>query len=487
MRYISSWLIFALFIVVASSCWGQREVFDLLGQTLALANSPSASERVVGFEQLGEYWASREQMNSSRFSDTPIEQVGKTEKRPELADDIVDQIAVAIRRGLVDRDSEVRKAAAIAICSAPRLRPEVTVGLTVGLNSDDSTVTWYVAQQAVRNLPPIEPVIQSLIKKLGSDDFSDYWSASDVLKAYGSTASLYAIPILDAILQSTTDRKLKMYVLCDIELPDAAASKLAEAATTFKRDELGIAAICLLDHPNLLKQIESRCPEAISALQDHISRLYPFLCKHQSVDNEARAWLAASDKLLPITMGLLREERFIEKIAIVEASASEYEMTFLASCKRACGANHGEQIRVDADHPVEFRPRSAWPQIDDRRQSKTNAGHGDGRIFVLLTGEVQDIDGTHPKSIALFRVNDGMLMGTEQNTEQDVLYDSSTGRFVFYTSIFAAYSMGKEQPEPGPYQTGSAQIRVEASGYQPLTLQFFDEMPDVLITLSPNI
>jgi hypothetical protein len=43
--------------------------------------------------------------------------------------------------------------------------------------------------------------------------------------------------------------------------------------------------------------------------------------------------------------------------------------------------------------------------------------------------------------------------------------------------------MGDDQREPGPYQTGSAQIRIEAEGFKPLVVQFFDEIPDVRITI----
>ncbi|GAB5513652.1 MAG: hypothetical protein Rhob2KO_13770 [Rhodopirellula baltica] len=68
----------------------------------------------------------------------------------------------------------------------------------------------------------------------------------------------------------------------------------------------------------------------------------------------------------------------------------------------------------------------------------------------------------------------------------DVLYDSSTGRFVCYTSVFAAYSMKPGQTAPGPYQTGSLQVRIDAEGCRSLTMQLFDEMPDVVITLDPQ-
>jgi hypothetical protein len=61
-----------------------------------------------------------------------------------------------------------------------------------------------------------------------------------------------------------------------------------------------------------------------------------------------------------------------------------------------------------------------------------------------------------------------------------------TGRFVLCAQVFAAYSAGKGQPEPGPYQTGSCLTLIEAAGCKPLVVSFYDEMPDVEITLSPS-
>lgn len=475
-----------LCFVLQTSCEAQIEIEDGLSEALALVASSNASDRVSGFEKLGKIWNANVDSLSSGFSDTPVERDPMSEGKPELPDDSVDRIAKVIQRALADDNPKVRESAAIAICSAPRPRPEVISAITKGLNSDDTNVIWYVSQQAVKNLPPIETVIQSLIQKLDSDEFNSFGPASDVLKAYGVRARPYANQIVDVVLKSTTYRSLKLYVLFDIGLEGTAAEKLADAAADFTRDELGIAAVCLLDHFQLLTRVESLCPETIPALQEQMPRLYAYLCKHQLAANETRSWLARSDKLLPVTMGLMREERFVNKIAKEEISANSYEKILLAACKRACGANPAEQIKVDADHPVEFRPRSAWPKSDARRLSKTSNGHGDGVTFVMLTGEVRSDDGTHPASIEFFRINDEMLLGTKENNRQDVLYDSSTGRFVFYTSVFAAYSIGVGQPDPGPYQTGSAQIRVEAADHQPLTLQFFDEMPDVIITLSPK-
>ncbi len=48
--------------------------------------------------------------------------------------------------------------------------------------------------------------------------------------------------------------------------------------------------------------------------------------------------------------------------------------------------------------------------------------------------------------------------------------------------VFAADDMGKSR-EPGSYQTGSAQVQIEAPDCRPLLIQFFDQMPHVVIEL----
>ncbi|MCA9225537.1 MAG: hypothetical protein KDA47_07990, partial [Planctomycetales bacterium] len=125
--------------------------------------------------------------------------------------------------------------------------------------------------------------------------------------------------------------------------------------------------------------------------------------------------------------------------------------------------------------------------VDDSRRDKTTLLHGDGITSVMVTGEIRGADGSHPRTVRFYRTNDSMLLGSKQDRHAPLLYDFQSGRFVFLTSVFAAYNYGGNgQAEPGPYQTGSAQIRVEAAGFVPLVVQFFDEMPDVRITLDQS-
>lgn len=77
-----------------------------------------------------------------------------------------------------------------------------------------------------------------------------------------------------------------------------------------------------------------------------------------------------------------------------------------------------------------------------------------------------------------------MLMGQRMRYEEPIRFDVQPGRFVLVTQVFAAYSGGNNQMEPGPYQTGSCLIKIESEGCLPLEAQFYDEMPDVRITLA---
>ena len=77
-----------------------------------------------------------------------------------------------------------------------------------------------------------------------------------------------------------------------------------------------------------------------------------------------------------------------------------------------------------------------------------------------------------------------MLLGERGHQEVPMTFNARTGRFVFITHVFAAYSSGKGQKEAGPYQTGSSMVLIESGGCEPLQVRFYDEMPEVCITLS---
>jgi hypothetical protein len=155
----------------------------------------------------------------------------------------------------------------------------------------------------------------------------------------------------------------------------------------------------------------------------------------------------------------------------------------VAACARALGELPGRIIKISESQPGDFMPLSAQG-MDPNRFSPNSHGHGDGHAWVIITGRFVMPDGSPAREPRFFNRNDRMLLGEERKDPAEIRYDSKTGRFVFCTEVFAAYSLGGGQREPGPYQTGPAVVTIEARRAKPLTVHFFDEMPDVEITLS---
>ncbi len=456
----------------------------MLEQLIKETESKATSDRVLAFKALANYW-DRRQQSLAGFSDTPMEATAPKIQKSPITDVNLNKVAEAIERGVKDTDSEVRKAAAITLVYAPRSSDAVQTAVLTCINSDDSTVNWYVMQQKTKVWPKVDLVIENLIQSLSSQDYNKHSFASDLLRNYGEQARSYSERIVEAILKggSHKDRSFKMYVLYDIGLNENAIRTLVNRADELTEEESAIVALSLLEYPDALQVLQAKHPNLIQSLEQHDARLFPFLCKHQYEPNKTRAWLASAESLPANIMGMLGEPRFIEEITKLEANSSTHEISFLSACKRACGAKAGLVVDVDSEHAVTFRPASAWPDTDDRRRSKTAVGHGDGVAKVMVTGEIRGTDGSHPKTVGFYRTNDSMLLGTKLDYRKPMMYDHQSGRFVFLTTVFAAYSMGDDQLESGPYQTGSAQVRVEAPGFKPLVVQFFDEMPDIRITL----
>jgi hypothetical protein len=454
-----------------------------LKRYLQMTESEVGSERIEGFKLLGRYWDSRPSEAIAGFSDLPQSNrpVNEADNHP---DDQVEAIAKVIQKGLIDRNEKVREAAAIALCSAPRKLPAVLSAIETGIKSEDSAVVWYVGQRADRSMmPEMDAVIHPLLKLLASDNFNNHWTASELIGNYGTRAKPFSDRIVEIVLATdASERKLKMYLLRDTGVTDKAATRLMEGLKRLSDEEVGLAFIVLLDYPLHLQTIYKTRPAVIQSLDDNANQLYVYLCKHQLKPNETTRWLASLATLSPSAMAMLRDPKYIPQLAALERDASPHRKTFLQACKRACGDKRGKVIQVDASHPVEFRPPSAWPNSDKSRAFSVE--HGDGLTYVMVTGELRLANGSHPKGVEFFGINDHMLLGSQRNDPEPVLYRPGDGRFVFYTSVFAAYAMGDKQHESGPYQTGSAQVRIEAPGCIPLTTQFFDEMPDVTIALS---
>lgn len=471
-------VVFGLCWATATSAWSQDDA--MLTALIEKTKSVSKSERAAGFDGLADYWA-----RPRRFFDVPTRTDVPTSKERFISDTDIDNIAMSIEEGLQDLEAIVRHSAVYALVRAPRSSDSIQNAVLAAIESNDSTVKIVVADYRFNNLPKIDLVIDRLLSDLSSRDFVKYYTASRLLTRYGEQARPYLTPIMDAIFdgENTGDRSSKMYSLCEIGMHEDDAGAFVSRAGRMTKSEASIATILLLNSPNAFKSYCARDPKWMELLEAQDVRLFRFLCKHQYDDNDTRDWIASAESLPANIMGMLREPRFVKEITRREANASSYERKFFEACKRACGEMAEFVIEVDANHAVEFRPASAWPNTDKSRRSNTSSLHGDGNTSVMVTGEIRDQEGSHPQEVHFYRTNDSMLMGIQTDDSVPVLYDSQSGRFVFLCKIFAAYSLGNDQPEPGPYQTGSARIRIEAPGLKPLEVSFVDEMPDLRITL----
>jgi len=190
--------------------------------------------------------------------------------------------------------------------------------------------------------------------------------------------------------------------------------------------------------------------------------------------------------LPPIMMGLLQDESFLPALDEQMKTADPHGRTLLEACARACGRTPQRIVKLSKEEQGDFKPTSAWPGSEPKRKPKEMQGHGDGFTRVLVTGTLRMADGTPARRPEFYAANDRMLLGLAERQPDSILYDQKTGKFVFLTTVFAAYAMEKGAQEPGPYQTGSALTHIEAEGAEPLDVRFFDEMPHVEIRLKPG-
>jgi HEAT repeat protein len=201
-----------------------------------------------------------------------------------------------------------------------------------------------------------------------------------------------------------------------------------------------------------------------------------------------RTAVRARDDLPPTIMVRTGDHSFLPVIEERLETASQHRRTLLAASARALrgGRATGERfVTITEADPGNFRPPSNG-DCDKRRMPHGPRGHGDGTTDVVVTGRLHMRDGLPAVAPRFFDMNDRFMLGGRRKSPAKISYSPETGRFVFVTSVFAAYATGRGPREPGPYQTGSALVLIEADGAKPLCVRFFDEMPDVEITLPPG-
>lgn len=452
-----------------------------LSLDLKSAMAGGIGDRCATLEQMGEYW-SQKGVIPGGFSDLPVE-TPQPDPQPIPEGDI-EAIATVLQAAITDSYHDVREAAAIALSRAPQPSAAVNAAIAVALNSEDSTVLWYLWQLEPAKFPFPEPgpYVENLIRHLKSDDFNSSYAATVLIGRFGNRFAPYTVNVVDALGEIGDDEQCRVLLtLADTGLSEEAAHKLPRRVRNDTADVKAAAFVALMSFPDRATRFLRNNSGMGAALAEYDAHWFEILYSTSSEQQELRAALIATPDLGPLNLALIGAPDSIPELTRELAVADQHRQTLLRACIRACGGDLGEIVHLSADIPVAFRPESAWPEVDHRRQSGA-AGHGDGITEILVTGELRFANDGHPAKVHFLRTNDSMLLGESLEAPMPLKYDAVTGRFVLRTSIFAAFDMGEPQ-EPGPYQTRSAQVRIESPDSVPLFVQFFDETPHVVIEL----
>jgi len=450
-----------------------------LNDQLVLVNTGSPIARCHALNRLGSYWSVK-RVRPTGFSDLPIEVKQPNLELTPMAE--VEAIAMVLPSALIHESEAVRNAAASCLCRAPVQCPGVDAAVAVALNSRDRTVLWYLQQLKIQGYqwPDPEPFVHNLIEHL---KLKDPYAATDLIQKFGEKFTPHTYTVVENLSEiPQQNRWLVFLTLANVGLSSEAADLLMTRVDDESLEAKSSAFVALLKFPSMAAQFLRQHRGIGMHLEALQIRVGEALVSHSSDLEPLRQELIATPDIGPVILALVGSSKAIPELTRQLEAADEHRKALIRACLRACGGELGVVVHLSKEKPVDFKPRSAWPGHDSRRTSN-KAGHGDGMAVIIVTGEIKCADGSHPAEIRFFRTNDEMLMGEGCHDAIPLKYDQATGRFVLLTTVFAAYAMGSPI-EPGPYQTGSAQVQIEATGCRPLKLQFFDEMPHVEIVLS---
>ena len=392
-----------------------------------------------------------------------------------------------LTEALTDKNPRRRRSAAFGLALMPKHARGAVPQLAQLLADKDADVAWN-SVQALGVLGTEDREIASrLAAMLVHSDAEVRSEAAHSLASFGQKARSTKAALMRAVKEDK-DENVRTNALMALQrigldatdamtlsqLPMSDSSRLASEMFSVLAAYPESALAFLRTHPRspleadaelLVRLLEDKDPKS-AALRDAL-----FESNH--VPAEVMAWVGDS--------------RFIPAIMRRGAGVNSYERLFLAACARACGDKPERVVRLSETEHGDFRPASAQGYGDSRRMpADFHGGHGDGYARVLITGRIILKDGHPPINVKPFNTNDRMLLGKRLREGAAIKFDPKTGRFVFFTVVFAAYAGGEGAKEPGPYQTGPATVLIEADGAKPLEVTFFDEMPDVLITLTPS-
>jgi HEAT repeat protein len=399
-----------------------------------------------------------------------------------------DPAVAALKQALKDKDATTRQNAAYAIGNMAgwgkltKDRESVADALIERTRDDNRSVVW-CATQAIGSVHAApERCVPALVSLLKHEDQSVANNAAKSLGEFGADAKS-ALPDLIGVLGGGS-KEISWdvaYAIRQIGIDQVSADAL-RALKSVKRGSWLLVPLC--EYPEAAAEFLQGNPEAAVVPVRDQGALIHLMRDPDPRFQQLQDLLYQNDDLPLAVIAQLGEARFLPMLEQKMKTANAHEKTELDACARACGAPADRVVAIAELHPGDFKPQSAWPGTDRRRMDPHSQGHGDGITTVIVTGRLLGNDGTAAVEPKFYRTNDAMLLGQRIRDEEPITFDAKTGRFVFVTQVFAAFSMGPDQQEPGPYQTGSSLIHIESVGCKPLDVQFFDEMPEVCITLS---
>lgn len=339
-------------------------------------------------------------------------------------------------------------------------------------------------------LPDSKTAIPILLRTLSSAEPDLQRLAVEALGNYGKDAASSKPALIDMLKKSGNDR-LGFWIvnaLSEIGVDQADARTLSLLQLPPSGDSTGEVLRLLLDYPEPALHFLKLHPDVLkNVYRGRTLEALLRVLKDTSPETAAlRAYLLTREDLPSIAMVQVGSKELLPRIQARIAAADPHYRFFLDACARALGGPVAREVEISETKPGNFRPKSAHPGTDLDRWAD-GGGHGDGKTQVLITGRLLMSDGKPAIKPRFFDINDRMLLGLNLKDPTPLMrYDEKTGRFVFFTTVFAAFAMGGGQKEPGPYQTGSARMLIEAEGAKPLLVEFYDEMPDVKITLNSS-
>lgn len=410
-----------------------------------------------------------------------------------------EQAIPALIRNLDSPDPTVRKWSARAVTDMvggyrdyrgrPTAAPAGPALLRALRQEQDVQVALFLIQAIGCVQPPADQALPLLIGLLADPNVELRRVAVDSLGEYGKDAQ----PAVDALISSLAGEKDAwtanwiLEALFKIAPGEALADRLAVTPIVAGADVRGTLFSCLLPYPAAAGRLLDDHPDALAGFNElSVTMFIPLLNAGDAASQAFRDKLARRSDLPSSLIAVLGDGRHMAVLKQRFKEADPHERLFLSACMRALGAPPGERIvSISATDPGDFKPRSAWPGSDDSRWD-SGSGHGDGIQLVLITGAVRCSDGAIPRSVAFRDANGGRQFGSGIQQAAKVVYYPSNGRFAYLTCVGAAFAMSRAKRDRGPYQTVADKVTIEADHAQPLTVSFYDEMPDVLITLTTS-